>query len=66
LKKKITLSLEAGLLRKARQLAARNSVPVSKLLSGELERLVIRSGRYSQAKRSALAAMKKGFIWADG
>lgn len=61
LKKKITLSLELGLLGKARHLAARKSVSLSKLLSDELERLVTESERYAQAKRSALAALKKGF-----
>jgi hypothetical protein len=34
---------------------------ISKLLSSELERLVTESERYAQAKRSALAALKKGF-----
>ncbi len=60
-KQNITLSLDRDLLRKARLLSSRKSTSVSKLLSGELERLVTESERYAQAKRSALAALKKGF-----
>jgi hypothetical protein len=60
-KQNITLSLDKDLLRKARLLSSRKSTSVSKLLSGELERLVTESERYAQAKRSALAALKKGF-----
>jgi len=60
-KQNITLSLDKDLIRKARHLSARKSMSVSKLLSDELERLVTESERYAQAKRSALAALKKGF-----
>ena len=60
-KQNITLSLDKDLLRKARLLSSRKSTSVSKLLSSELERLVTESERYAQAKRSALAALKKGF-----
>jgi hypothetical protein len=34
---------------------------ISKLLSEELERLVRKHEQYEQARRSALAALKKGF-----
>jgi hypothetical protein len=60
-KQNITLSLDRDLLRQVRLLSSRRSIPVSKLLSEELERLVTRSERYAQSKRSALAALKKGF-----
>ena len=60
-KQNITLSLDKDVIRKARLLSARKSTSVSKLLSDELERLVRDQDRYEQAKRSALAALKKGF-----
>ena len=60
-KQNITLSLDKDLIRKARQLSARKSTSISKLLSEELERLVRDHEQYEQAKRRALATMKKGF-----
>lgn len=60
-KQNITLSLDRELIRQARQLSARKSTSVSKLLSDELERLLRDHKQYEQAKRSALAALKKGF-----
>jgi len=60
-KQNITLSLDRDLIRQARQLSARKSMSVSKLLSEELERLLRGHEQYEQAKRSALAALKKGF-----
>ena len=60
-KQNITLSLDKDLIRQARQLSARKSTSVSKLLSEELERLVRDHERYERAKRRALATMKKGF-----
>jgi len=60
-KQNITLSLEKDLIRQVRQLSARKSTSVSKLLSEELERLVRNHEQYERAKRRALAALKKGF-----
>jgi len=60
-KQNITLSLKKDLIRQARQLSARKSTAVSKLLSEELERLVRNHEQYERAKRRALAALKKGF-----
>ena len=59
-KQNITLSLDKDLLRQTRQLSAGRSTSISKLLSEELERLVRDHRQYEQAKRRALAAMKKG------
>jgi post-segregation antitoxin (ccd killing protein) len=59
-KQNITLSLDKDLIRQARQISVRKSMSVSKLLSEELERLVRDHEQYEQAKRSALAALKKG------
>ena len=60
-KQNITLSLDKDLIRQARLLSARKSTSISKLLSEELERLVRDDEQYEQAKRRALAAMKRGF-----
>ena len=60
-KQNITLSLDKDLIRQARQLSARKSTSVSKLLSEELERLVREHEQYARAKRRALTTMKKGF-----
>ena len=60
-KQNITLSLDKDLIRQARQLATLKSTSISKLLSDELERLLQGHKQYEQAKRSALAALKKGF-----
>ena len=60
-KQNITLSLDKDLIRQAKLLSARKSTSISKLLSEELERLLRKHEQYEQAKRSALAALKKGF-----
>jgi post-segregation antitoxin (ccd killing protein) len=60
-KQNITLSLDKDLIREAKLLSARKSTSISKLLSEELERLVRKHEQYEQARRSALAALKKGF-----
>jgi post-segregation antitoxin (ccd killing protein) len=60
-KQNITLSLDKDLIREAKLLSARKSTSISKLLSEELERLLRKHEQYEQAKRSALAALKKGF-----
>jgi hypothetical protein len=60
-KQNITLSLDKDLIRQARQLSAQKSMSVSKLLGEELERLLRGHEQYEQAKRSALAVLKKGF-----
>lgn len=60
-KQNITLSLDKDLIKKARQISAGRSMSISKLLSEELERIVRDDKRYRRARRSALAALKKGF-----
>jgi len=60
-KQNITLSLDKDLIREAKLLSARKSTSISKLLSEELERLLRKHKQYEQARRSALAALKKGF-----
>jgi len=64
-KQNITLSLDKDLIRQ-RGSFRRKSTSISKLLSEELERLVRDDEQYEQAKRRALATMKKDFTWVEG
>jgi len=49
-KQNITLSIDKDLIRQARQLSARKTTSVSKLLSEELERMVRDHKQYEYAK----------------
>ena len=60
-KQNITLSLEKELLQKARVLAARRSISVSRLLSEELTRIVREADAFDQARLAALEALEYGF-----
>lgn len=60
-KQNITLSLEKDLLQKARVLAARRSISVSRLLSEELARIVQQADSFDQARRAALKDLEQGF-----
>lgn len=55
----MTLSEEA--LRRARNLATEKGISVSQLLAESLEQVVSQSHRYADARRRALARMKRGF-----
>jgi len=59
MKTNITLKLDRDLLRKAKILAAEKETSVSRLVSEQLERAVRDSEGYDQAKRRALARMKR-------
>jgi hypothetical protein len=61
MKANITLKLDKDLLRKARVLAAERDTSVSALLAAQLEMAVREREGYEQAKRRALAILKKGF-----
>jgi len=61
MKQNITLSLEKGILKKAKLLAANRETSVTKLLAEELSRIVLQDDRYESAKRRALARLRKGF-----
>jgi hypothetical protein len=61
MKANITLKLDKDLLRKARVLAAERETSVSALLAAQLEMAVREREGYEQAKRRALAILKKGF-----
>jgi len=60
-KQNITLSLEKELLQKARILAAKRSISVSRLLSEELARIVRETESFDQARLVALETLEHGF-----
>jgi hypothetical protein len=57
----VTLTLPAGVLRRARHLAVERGVSLSRLLAEELEELVVKDEQYEAAQKRALARMRKGF-----
>ena len=61
MKTNITLKLDRDLLRKAKILAAENDTSVSALVAEQLEKAVRDRDGYEQAKRHALAILRKGF-----
>ena len=61
MKQNITLRLDKSLIAKAKVIAAQRQTSVSRMLSKELERMVEDAERYKQAKRQALANLKKGY-----
>lgn len=60
MKQNITVSLDAVTLQRAKQLAARRSLSVSKLLAADLAEQVDSQRHYEQGKRQALAWLKGG------
>jgi len=54
-KHNITVAIEAGLLRKARAVAARRGQSVSALLADELRELVAADAHYTSARKRAFA-----------
>ena len=61
MKTNITLKLDRDLLRKVKVLAAEKDTSVSGLLAEQLEKAVRERDGYEQAKRQALAILRKGF-----
>ena len=61
MKQNITLSIDKDLIRKSKVIAAQRETSVSKLLSGELEKLIQHAEQYEFAKKRALANLKTGF-----
>ena len=61
MKQNITLSIEKDLIRKAKTLAAKKDISISKLLSEELARLITGEDLYESARKRAIARLKKGF-----
>ena len=61
MKQNITLSIEKDLIRKAKVLAAKKEISISKLLSRELGRILSDEDLYESARKRAAARLKKGF-----
>jgi hypothetical protein len=61
MKTNVTLKIEADLLREARILAAEEGSSISALLAARLEQAVRERKGYQQARRSAVARLRKGF-----
>ncbi len=61
LKTNITLKIEADLLREARVLAAEEGTSISALLAARLEQAVRERKGYQQARRRAVARLRRGF-----
>jgi predicted transcriptional regulator len=60
-KQNITISLDKGILRKAKVLAARRDTSVSGLLTQQIEDLVGREEAYERARGEAMKLLEKGF-----
>lgn len=61
MKTNITLKVDRELLRRTKVIAAEMETSVSALVAEQLEKIVRERDGYEQAKRRALANMKKGF-----
>jgi len=59
-RKNVTLTISEETLRRAKHLAVERGVSLSKFLSEHLETFVARDQRYEDAKRSAIARMRRG------
>ena len=60
MKQNITLSLEKELLKKAKLVATKRNMSVTKLLTEQLAKVVSEDDQYESAKKRALALLKKG------
>ena len=65
MKTNITLKIDADLLREARVIAAEEGTSISAMLSTRLEETVRERKGYQQARRRAVARLRKGFdlLW---
>jgi hypothetical protein len=61
MKTNVTLKIEAALLKEARILAAEEGSSISALLATKLEQVVRERKGYQQARKRALARLRKGF-----
>ncbi len=61
MKTNITLKIEADLLREARVIAAEEGTSISAMLASRLEQTVRERKGYQQARRRAIARLRKGF-----
>ena len=61
MKQNITLSLDKGLIKKARIIAAQKETSITRMLGEELKQLIDKEEKYQRAKRKALAQLNTGF-----
>lgn len=61
MRQNITLSLDKEILKKAKILAAKKDLSVTKLLAEQLAKIVSEDDQYESSKKRALARLKKGF-----
>ncbi len=61
MKQNITLSLDKGLIKKAKILAAQKDTSITRMLGEELKQLVDKDEKYRRAMRKALAHLNTGF-----
>jgi hypothetical protein len=61
MKTNITLKIETDLLREARVLAAEQGTSISALLTSRLEQAVRERRGYEQARRRAVARLRRGY-----
>ena len=61
MKTNVTLKIETDLLREARILAAEEGTSISAMLAERLEQAVLERRGYQQARRRALARLKRGY-----
>lgn len=66
MKQNITLSLDAGTLQRARELAARQNISVSRFLAADLAEQVDSDLRYQQAKRQAIGWLQDSALELGG
>jgi hypothetical protein len=61
MQRNLTVRLEDDTIHKARILAAKRATSISKLVAGEIDRLVREDEAYEQARVEALADLESGF-----
>jgi predicted transcriptional regulator len=60
MRQNLTVSLEKGLIRQLKVIAAQRATSISGMLSDELRTIVDRDTQYQDARRRALATLDKG------
>ena len=61
MKQNITISIDKELIQKARVLAAKRAISISRLLSEELTDIITRNENYERARTKALAELQEGY-----
>lgn len=66
MKRNLTVQLDADTVIKAKVLAARRSMSVSRLIATEIERAVAEDEGYQRAKAEAVVQLERGFRMGGG